>query len=154
MWGGLYLSRAAVRLGVLPNQDLVLYGDDNDFSEKIRAAGAVLYLVENIQILDAVEWRPKPGGLRRLVPSTFLTPESNVWRLQYLHRNQAFLSRERAQRPADEARLWVNAAVRLVGVLIVATLVGRFKLGAQLTSASVQGLRRRLGPAYDLPQHK
>lgn len=152
MWGGLYLSRAAARLQILPNQDLVLYGDDNDFSDKIRAAGAALYLVENIKIVDAVEWRPKSQGWRRWVPSTFLTPDSEVWRLQYLHRNQSFLSRQRANGPGPVSRLWVNATVRLGGVLIVATLMGRSKLGVQLVSASLRGLRRRLGPAYPLPQ--
>lgn len=155
MWGGTYLPRAAAQLRVLPDEDLVLYGDDNDFSRRLRAAGARILLLPNLKIEDADAWRPQQrnGRWRSLFPSTFQTKEDERWRLEYLFRNQAYLSAVQARGSArDRLRLLLNAIIRIGGVALIGLLAGRPRLATALTRASIAGLRGRLGETYPLPR--
>lgn len=155
MWGGLFLSREASRLGVLPLERLVLYCDDNDFSQALAARGCEIFLTDALSINDTEVWRPSTtqrSGWRKRLPSTVSTPEAQTWRLQYLFRNQAYLSRRQAagNLPAS-LRLLVNAAIRMLLMSVLALIAGRPKLGWALTAASLSGLRARLGRSYPLP---
>lgn len=155
MWGGLYLTQEAARLGALPLEELVLYGDDNDFSRAFAAAGGSIYLTDALSIDDTEVWRPTSTarrGWRGRLPSTLSTAESDVWRLQYLFRNQAYLSRRQAERSfIARGRLTINAAVRITAFAMLSLIAGRPRLGLRLTRASFDGLRGRLGQSYPLP---
>lgn len=156
MWGGLFLSRRAIQLKALPNADLILYGDDNDFSRAFREAGGTIHLIEGLEIIDSEAWRPSTPQRRTWrsrFPSTFRTAPDASWRLQYLFRNQAYLSaRQASADPGAKARLALNAFVRMSGVIVLGLLAGRPRLTWQLTAASLSGLRGRLGASYPLPQ--
>lgn len=155
MWGGVYLTSKAVAIRALPNPELVLYGDDNDFSRVFRERTGELFLVEELTIRDTDVWRPatdRRRTWRSRFPSTFRTPDAKVWRLQYLFRNQAYLSARQARiSVAARMRLAVNATIRITAVALLALLAGRPVLAWRLTGASIAGLRGRLGRTYPLP---
>lgn len=156
MWGGLYLSKEAARLRTLPLEDLVLYGDDNDFSRALTEKGCAILLTDAFCIDDTEAWRPGRDmrrGWRRHLPSTVSTPDSEIWRLEYLFRNQAYLSRcQAAGARGSCAQLAVNAGIRMTLMALLALIAGRPRLGVRLTRASMAGLRGRLGRSYPLPQ--
>lgn len=155
MWGGVFLTRKAASLNALPNSELVLYGDDNDFSRALRQLGGCLYLLKELTIADSDAWRPpvsKKRTWRSLFPSTFSTPPNATWRLQYLFRNQAYLSvRQVHGNTPAKVRLLLNAAVRMPAIFVLGVLAGRPVLAWRLSSASFAGLAGRLGKSYPLP---
>lgn len=156
MWGGVFLPADAVHLRALPLEELVLYGDDNDFSRAFRRSGGRFHLVDGLTIVDSEAWRPPDLSIRTWrsrFPATFRTAPESTWRLQYLFRNQAYLSRTQTQGSrAASAKLVVNAVVRMTGVIVLGSLSGRPGLAWKLTAASIAGLRGRLGETYPLPQ--
>ena len=156
MWGGIFLTSEAVRLNAVPLEDLVLYGDDNDFSRRFRAAGGSIHLIDGLKIMDSEAWRPAAPTSwtwRSRFPSTFRTAPESTWRLQYLFRNQAYLSRVQASGSGvATAKLAVNAFVRMSAVIVLGILAGRPGLTWRLTTASIAGLRSKLGATYPLPQ--
>ncbi|WP_167494278.1 glycosyltransferase [Microbacterium hydrothermale] len=154
MWGGTFLPAEVAALGILPPSELVLYGDDNAFSASLRSAGVDLRLCLDIEIHDTVDWRRSAEPARGLirVPRVLRTPEEQLWRVKYQARNAAYLSsvQSRGSRSA-RVRLGVNAAVRLGLLLVAALAVGRLKVFGAIWSASMDGLRNRLGESYPLP---
>ncbi len=155
MWGGLFLPPSVAAQRLLPDPALVLYCDDNDFSAKLWGAGCNVVLADELLIHDALEWRSSVGESRRWrdrFPSTFRVPDDGLWRLEYLHRNQAYMSLRQTETAAAKFRLVVNATVRLAAVAGMGLIAGRPRLAFRLTAASMRGLLSRLGPAYPLPQ--
>ncbi len=156
MWGGIYLPASVVALQPMHHPELVLYTDDNDFSRALRNAGVDILISDDVSIVDAIEWRPTETTERRRsrwIPSTFKVPNSDIWRLQYLHRNQAYLSRQQVKgRPIAHLRLTLNVAVRMGAFITLGLIVGRPKLVFAVTGATSQGLRGKLGETYPLPQ--
>ena len=154
MWGGLFLPEDVVSKGVLPDTELILYGDDNSFSGRLREQEIAIYLCLGVAIEDTVEWKVPRGlaGLRSKLPTSFQIPDSDAWRLQYLHRNQAYLSLvQMSGAPALRLRFAVNVAARFALLAGAGVLAGRPGHALKLIAASVSGLRRRLGPSYALP---
>lgn len=154
MWGGLYLSERCAALEVLPETSLVLYGDDNDFSRRLWASGASIYLSAELTLTDSVAWRPAKGarGWRARFPSTFRTPADQVWRLQYLFRNQAYLASEQTRGSLiARLRLGMNLVVRGSATLVLGLLAGRPALAGRLLAATFTGLRGELGRTYPIP---
>lgn len=154
MWGGLYLPREVAALGVLPNPDLVLYGDDNDMSRKLRELGVRILLDLDLRITDSIEWRdaPRTPGWRSKLPNTLQLDDSELWRVSYLFRNQAYLSRVQAgQRPSACFALTLNSAAKLVPFVAMGLIAGRGRFALDVAKASVRGLSGRLGQRYPLP---
>lgn len=155
MWGGLFLPEDVVSRGPLPKTELVLYGDDNDFSTRLGKQSIAIYLCLDLAIEDTLVWKVPQGlpGLRRKLPTTFQLPDSDSWRMQYLHRNQAYLSRVRmaGAKPASRLRFALNVAAKLVLLAGFGVLAGRPGYAAKLIAASTSGLRGKLGPSYPLP---
>jgi glycosyltransferase involved in cell wall biosynthesis len=154
MWGGLFLPEDVVSKKVLPETELILYGDDNDFSSRLGEEDIAIYLCLGVTIEDTLVWKVPQGlpGLRGKLPTTFQLPDSDAWRMQYLHRNQAYLSLLLVGAPAARLRFAFNVAARLVLLAGVGVVAGRPGYAWKLISASVSGLRRKLGPSYPLPR--
>lgn len=154
MWGGTFLPASVAGLGILPPPELVLYGDDNAFSQRLRAAGGDIRLCLDIEISDSVDWRSSAEPARRLmrIPRVLHTAEDQLWRVRYQARNAAYLSaRQAAGSVGARVRLAVNATVRL-GLLLAAALVaGRVRVFGAILGASIDGLWGRLGQTYPLP---
>lgn len=154
MWGGLYLPADVAALRLLPNPDLVLYGDDNDISRKLREAGVRILLDLDLRITDSIEWRETPGvsGWRSKLPSTLHLEDSELWRVSYLFRNQAYLSAvQTGSSASDRAALGVNATVKLAAFLAASVPARRERFAWEIVKASVRGVRGRLGHEFPLP---
>ncbi len=154
MWGGLFLPEDVVNRKVLPDTELILYGDDNDFSGRLGDQGIAIYLCLGLEIEDTLVWKVQQAlpGLRGRLPTTFQIPDSDAWRLQYLHRNQAYLSLLRVgNAPAARLQFALNVAAKLALLAAIGIVAGRPGHAGKLIAASVSGLRRKLGPSYLLP---
>lgn len=154
MWGGLFLSVEAARQHVLPNAELVLYGDDNDFSAGLRSAGCQVYLCLDIELEDIVQWKPvsQAGGIKRFMPAALQVAERDESRLLYLYRNQAYLSRRQMSDDFPvRVRAFVNASVRGGALLFFALVAGKLPRALRLLRASRQGTLGKLGKTYVLP---
>ena len=154
MWGGLYLPAAIAALGLLPPTELVLYSDDNAFSARLRANGCGILLCLDVEIHDTVDWRAssEPPRRRLRLPRVLHTSPDDLWRVRYQNRNAAYLSAQQARGSvAARARLGVNVVVRLGLLLAAGLLAGRPHAAAAVCTASLAGLRGRLGESYPLP---
>ena len=108
----------------------------------------------DLQIDDVVEWRTSPRlpGWRARLPNTLQLPDSDLWRVQYLFRNQAYLSRRQAgARLTDRAFLAVNAVVKIGAFTAAGLLAGRRRMAVGVARASIAGACGRLGRSYPLP---
>ncbi len=154
MWGGTFLPAEVSVLGILPPPELVLYGDDNAFSARLRSAGVDIRLCLDIEIHDTVDWRASAQPAQRLIriPRVLRTPRDQLWRVQYQSRNAAHLSALQARDSGTaRAQLVVNAAVRLGLLMVAAVIARRLDVFRAILAASVDGLRGRLGESYPLP---
>jgi GT2 family glycosyltransferase len=152
-YGGLLAPRAALRRVAPPREDLVLYQDDTEFTERLSAAGVALLLCP-IPLIADLDDRPEPSVERQQHGIAHLlgTPMQKHSRLYYTVRNSVWLDIRRPRRLRDRLFLCVNAAIYL-SRLAWHTLrgVGDPRTAALIRRAIVDGLRGRLGPVLPLP---
>lgn len=89
-YGGLLISKAALEGIGLPNTRLFLYGDDHEFTIRIRAQGGHIYLVGASRISDGeASWDSSERADARVAP-TFSKQSPDLY-VYYLVRNRVFV---------------------------------------------------------------
>ena len=152
-YGGLLAPRSALRRVALPREDLVLYQDDTEFTERMSAAGVRLLLCP-VPLVADLDGRPEPSVGRQQdgIAQLLSTPMHSHPRVYYTVRNSVWLDLRRAQRPCDRLFLCANAAIYLLRLTMHRIRgVGDPRTAALLRKAIADGSRGRLGPALRLP---
>jgi GT2 family glycosyltransferase/ubiquinone/menaquinone biosynthesis C-methylase UbiE len=131
-WRGTLIRSAAVRAIGLPNRDYFLYGDDTEFSFRMRSAGFGIYWIPDS---IAVE-RKRPRGPRKFGRSKLYDSPS---RLYYAFRNQVhvFIS----------YRMYINVALTVAyacKVVLAACLRSKDPVCA-IFEGLFDGFRGRIG---------
>ncbi len=86
-YGGLLFHRSWIDKVGLPNEALYLYGDDHEFTLRLRGAGAHIYLCARARIDDLeLSWH-----LKEDLP--WFAPDSDPMRLYYSLRNRVWLEK-------------------------------------------------------------
>ncbi len=98
-YGGLLFHRSWIDKIGLPNEALYLYGDDHEFTLRLRKAGAHIYLCAQARIEDLeLSWH-----LKEELP--WLAPDSEPERLYYTLRNRVWLEKHFALNSVHKYRL-------------------------------------------------
>ncbi len=154
-YGGLLVPRAALN-SCLPSPELVLYEDDWDFSERLRASGIRIFLALNAPVCDSDGGRKASesgeGGRVPPVVRLLRAPKSYHWRIYYQMRNRAYLSRRRTRSVSDHVWFFVNLAAFLSRITAVAlSSRGNRVAYACVLRGVADGLMGRLGRTWPLP---
>lgn len=147
-YSGLLFHRSLVEAIGLPNRDLVLYGDDTEFTSRVVRAGGCLALVTSAP-LDEQEpsWHTEPryGGT---LLSRLLLGDSDL-RTYYMVRNGAYLDAHCL--PHWGPMLWLNRMVYM-SLLAMASVLRRRPARFRLIVRAVRdGVAGKLGIHDDYP---
>lgn len=120
VYGGSFIPIAAIREAPLPDKDLVLYGDDLEYSWGIKKLGYASYACLSPKIHDI----DMSFGEGSQVTGLF-DPKAPAFKTFYRIRNMVLISRRNTSqsRPA----LFVNIAVWIVGLTILG--IARYGIG-------------------------
>ena len=153
-FGGFFAPTTGFARAGLPRRDLVMYGDDTEYTYRFAKAGTPIQLVPEAVVADAggTWWRPA-GESGAVGPWSLLAvdDESERARMYYTIRNSVFF--EWTQRVSNRFRYRFLLALKhaIVGLAAVAQSVARlsvqpwhaYRLYLRATS---HGLSGRLGP--------
>lgn len=150
-YGGLLIPIHWLRTTQPPRSDLVLYGDDHDYTLRLRRAGARLLLTNAAKVHDVdASWSNASRG------NSWVAAEAPAWRAYYACRNRMYLEREFVL----SAWIYNSNRVAYMGVLLALALkqtgsLRQTRRVMQPLIAAIADARRGvtgLRPAYALPQ--
>jgi GT2 family glycosyltransferase len=140
-YSGMYFHRSAVDAHGLPNEQLVLYADDTEFSHRLSAHGGKIVLVTAAGVRDMERsWNVKTQFSGAL--ESWLLGGSDL-RAYYAARNHAYW--ERHCRAGHGALRSFNRSVYLLMLRVRAWQLGRTRRFRLLLSAIRDGESQRLG---------
>ena len=113
-YGGLLLPGQALESGDLPNESLVLYADDTEWTMRLIEQGWMIYLVLPALIRDADTKWYEPGA-RVPDDDARLAAKGRQTRAYYGARNRSWLERSRLVGPLHRLRYRFNQSVLLAG---------------------------------------
>ncbi|VXC53421.1 hypothetical protein PLANTIT3_90187 [Plantibacter sp. T3] len=145
------MSRGAINKAIDPNRELVLYHDDYDFTRRHVESGTSLMLETSIKINDADGKEAISTQRQHYMSKLFTTPVEEEWRLLYRLRNAAYTNWRLATKERVPARFIMNYTVRIVAFAIFAVRHRNLGLYARIITATVSGIRGKLGETYKLP---
>jgi GT2 family glycosyltransferase len=150
-YGGLLIPMHWLRTTDLPRSDLVLYGDDHEYTLRMRRAGARLLLTNAAKVHDVdASWSNTSHG------NSWVSVDAPAWRAYYACRNRMYLE--------DEFVLssWIYNSNRVayMGVLLALALrqTGSLRQTRRVMQPLIDAITdaRRgvtgLRPPYALPQ--
>jgi len=146
-YGGLFIHRTALARIGLPMDEMVLYADDSEFSQRLARLGGRIFLMPAAQVDDLESsWQ-----LKTQTNSSFATwlrhgPDLRAF---YGARNLAYLESRQAHRPWRS----INRCLYLAVLAVLALLWGRWERYRILRLAITEGESGRLGihPRFPLP---
>lgn len=140
-YSGMFLSRDTLLKHGLPNEQLVLYADDTEFSYRLTAAGGKIVLATGARIVDLDRsWNVKTQFASSF--DSWLLGGSDM-RVYYAARNHAYW--ELHCRAGDGMSRTINRAVYLVVLRLRAKWLDRHDRLQLLLAAIRDGEARRLG---------
>lgn len=147
-YSGMFFHRELLEIHGLPNEQLILYADDTEFSYRVTRAGGEIWLLTGARITDL----ESSWNVRKRFSSSFeglLTGEGDR-RAYYAVRNQAFF--EMHCRSHNTLMRSVNRAVYLALLAYFARRSGKHGRHQLLLQAIADGEHAQLGenPAYPL----
>lgn len=151
-YGGLLVPRTLLDRVAPPRADFVLYADDYEYTERLRAAGG-LFLVGAAEIEDLEASWNATGAASAGAPRSQLVRLATMppdFRLYYALRNALYLDRKRA-RGAAMGVFAINLAALVAAGCLQALLRGRPDNARAIVRAARDGVTGRLGVATDFP---
>lgn len=148
-YGGLLLSASTARKAGVPDQTLIVYEDDTDFTARIGQMGIPLVLVPGSRVGDLDAKWIDSGQDRCSGPLRLLRAEDST-RVYYSVRNRVIFDRAQARREskAAVARYYVNMMIYLA----IVTILGlASRNGRQLPTVLVAVLRAERGVLAKAP---
>jgi GT2 family glycosyltransferase len=146
-WSGLFFERVWLDRVGLPDERLVLYEDDHEFTLRLTAGGGGILVVPRSRLVTlAPSWHEsRPAG--------FLTPwlaTSDPWRAYYCARNRVYLERRRLV--TNPVRHGLNLAAFALRVALAGVAAGSLRNTHWFLAGVIDGWRGRLGPRTFPPQ--
>lgn len=145
-WSGLYFHRSLIDKFGFPNEQLVLYADDTEYTWRITAAGGSIVLNTSVQIEDL----DKSWNIKSHFGNSFdgLLMGDGEFRAYYGVRNQAYF--EKHCLPNSKWKE-INAWVYLIALHVRAVMLGRQARWQLLARAVADGQAPMLGVSKEFP---
>jgi GT2 family glycosyltransferase len=145
-WSGLYFHRSLIEKHGLPNEQLVLYADDTEYTWRITAAGGRIVLATAVQIEDIDKsWNIKSQFGNSF--DSFLMGDGD-FRVYYGVRNQAYFEKHCLP---ENGWTFINKGVYLTILKIRSIMLGKNNRWQLLKKAIANGHAINLGIAKEFP---
>jgi GT2 family glycosyltransferase len=112
VYGGAFIPIEAIREAPLPDKNLILYGDDIEYSWGIKRLGYESYVCQSPKIYD-IDMSFGEGSQA----VGLMAPETPLFRIYYRIRNMVLISRRNTKQ--SKVALFVNIFIWLVGLFIL-----------------------------------
>lgn len=141
-WSGLFFERALLDVVGLPDERLVTYEDDHEFTLRMTGGGARILLVPRSRLDTLVpSWNEEPGVGRRTSPWLATTDTRRVY---YGARNRVHVERRRLV--GNPARHLLNLLAFAVRTIARARKASDWHNARWFLAGIADGWRGRLGP--------
>ena len=146
-YGGLFFSKEILSKIGYPNEDLVLYADDTEYTMRIVGKGGHIFLVPTSIVRDLLPAGMENDGTKHARSGSTMLDALTAYeepRIYYRYRNSAYVGRNIAG--GDGTLIYLlNKAVYLVALATLALFLGRWNRFQLILRAIRDGEAGRLG---------